>query len=294
MYLWRKTVAQRWLVDREAKLQTRARDQLAVIAKPGGKRLQIEIACVSRMRARHLLRDFGGRIVKLPCNWLKRFTHERSLNPLRIGKRLVVCRTRGKREAGSFPYKLMIPLGAAFGTGDHATTAMSLRLLEGITRGWAPGWSLVDLGTGSGILALAASRFGAGSVIAIDADPTAMSTAKANARLNQIDSVDFRVGDVRNWRPSRKIEVVTANLFSELLVEIVPKLRRSGWLILSGVLRIKEKEVLRALRRNGIRIVEVRRRGKWIAVLAKGSAGVSRAKQIHAHVTDVPQRILRR
>jgi ribosomal protein L11 methylase PrmA len=108
----------------------------------------------------------------------------------------------------------------------------------------------------------------------IDVDPTAISTAKANAQLNKIDNIDFQLGDVRRWKPAGAIEIVTANLSSELLIQIVPKLKRSNWLMLSGVLRAQEQEFVCALRRHKIDIVEVRRRGKWIAVLAKTSACV--------------------
>jgi ribosomal protein L11 methyltransferase len=168
---------------------------------------------------------------------------------------------------------LIVPAGAAFGTGEHATTAMSLRLLEEVTRGTEPRF-VVDLGAGSGILALAAKCFGARRVVGIDVDPTAISTAKASAHLNKIDNIDFQLGDVRQWKPAGAIEIVTANLSSELLIQILPKLKRSNWLMLSGVLRAQEKEFVRALRRHKIDIVEVRRRGKWIAVLAKSSACV--------------------
>jgi ribosomal protein L11 methyltransferase len=200
---------------------------------------------------------------------LKRFSREHEAKALRIGKRLIVVRSLTKREAACFPYSLVIPAGAAFGTGEHPTTAMSLRLLERLTRTWKPGWSLADLGTGSGILALAAARFGARRVLAIDLDPTAIATAKTNARLNKIGNVDFQVGDLRLWKPARKIDIVTANLFSDLLIEILPKLKRSDWLILSGVLRAQEMGFVRAMRRSKTDIVEVRRRGKWIAILAR-------------------------
>lgn len=145
---------------------------------------------------------------------------------------------------------------------------MSLRLLERLTRKWEEGWSLADLGTGSGILALAAKRFGAGRVTGIDIDPKAVSIAKANARLNKIDDVDFRLGDLRKWKPGGARDIVAANLYIELLVEIVPELKHSNWLILSGVLRRQEDKLVRGLRRNNIEIVNVKRRGKWIAMLA--------------------------
>jgi ribosomal protein L11 methyltransferase len=273
MYLWRKTAGPCWLRAREERLQARARGALAIIARPGRRRVQIEIACTSRNESRKLVQEFGGSAKKLRRDWLKRFAHKEKPKPLRIGKRLMVVRSPTKREAGRSPHSLIVPAGAAFGTGEHATTAMSLRLLEEVTRGTEPKF-VVDLGTGSGILALAAKCFGARRVVGIDVDPTAISTAKASAHLNKIDNIDFQLGDVRRWKPAGAIEIVTANLSSELLIEILPKLKRSNWLMLSGVLRAQEKEFVRALRRHKIEIVEVRRRGKWIAVLAKSSVSV--------------------
>jgi ribosomal protein L11 methyltransferase len=273
MYLWRKTVGPCWLSAREERLRARARGALTIITRPGRKHVQIEIACTSRNESRKLVQEFGGRAKKLRRDWLQRFARKEKPKSLRIGKRLVVVRSLTRREAGSFPHRLIVPAGAAFGTGEHATTAMLLRLLEEVTRGREPRF-VVDLGTGSGILALAAKCFGARRVVGIDVDPTAISTAKANAHLNNIGNIDFQLGDVRRWKPAGAIEIVTANLSSELLIQIVPKLKRSNWLMLSGVLRAQEQEFVCAVRRHKIDIVEVRRRGKWIAVLAKTSACV--------------------
>jgi ribosomal protein L11 methyltransferase len=182
--------------------------------------------------------------------------------------------TRSGRLDASQPLLLVIPVSAAFGTGEHATTAMSLRLIERLTRNWKDGWSLADLGTGTGILALAAKLLGAGRATGIDIDPKAISIAKANACLNKIDNVDFRLADLRKWKPTDAKDIVAANLYSELLIEILPKLKRSHWLILSGVLRRQENKLLRDLRRNNIEIVTVKRRGKWIAVLATCRGGL--------------------
>jgi ribosomal protein L11 methyltransferase len=163
----------------------------------------------------------------------------------------------------------VIPASLAFGTGEHATTAMSLRFLEQLTRRWNPGWSLVDLGTGSGILALAAKRFGAGLVIGVDNDPAAISMAKSNARLNKIRGATFQLGDVHRWNPAQKTDVITANLYSDLLIEILPKLRGGEWLILSGILRSQKHEFVRALQRNHLDVIDMKRRGKWMAFLAR-------------------------
>ena len=270
LYLWRKLAEPRWLGIHGYNLQVYAQGTLAVISRPAHKRLQLEIACTSPRAALALVKQFGGRTEKLPRDWLKRFKRAEESKAIKIGKRLVISNVGGTLASRlSRRSHILVPASMAFGTGEHATTAMSLRLLEQLTREWKNSWSLVDLGTGSGILALAAKRFGAGRVAGVDIDPTAISIAKANARLNKIGDVEFQLEDLRKWKPAYKIDIVTANLYSQLLVEILPTLKRSTWLILSGILRTQEKEFARALSRSKIDIVEVRRRGKWIAVLAK-------------------------
>src|SRR6266550_5137025 len=240
MYLWRKIAEPRWLGPHENILQACSGGRLAIILKPGRRRRQLEIACTSRDDSRKLVEEFGGRVEKLPHDWLQRFARLHQSKPIKVGKRLVIAGKIDFQTSKAFglkkPRLLVIPASAAFGTGGHTTTAMSLRLLEQLTRDWKNRWSLADLGTGSGILALAARRFGARRVSAIDVDPVAISTAKTNARRNGIGGVDFRLGDLRHWKPPRNIEIVTANLSSELLISLLPKLRRSGWVILSGVL----------------------------------------------------------
>jgi ribosomal protein L11 methyltransferase len=273
MYLWRKIAEPRWLGAHENILQARSGGRLAIISKPGRKRRELEIACTSRNDSRKLVEEFGGHTEKLPRDWLQRFARLHQSKPIKVGKRLVIAGKVDFQTPKTFvlkkPRLLVIPATAAFGTGEHATTAMSLRLLERLTRDWKNTWSLADLGTGSGILALAAERFGSGRVVGIDIDPKAISVAKANARLNKIDNVDFELCDLRKWKFWAGRDVVASNLYSELLIEILPNLKRSNWLILSGVLRMHENKFFHALRRNKIEIVKVTRRGKWIAVLAK-------------------------
>src|SRR5437667_6416042 len=273
MYLWRKIAEPRWLGAHENILQACSGGRLAIISKPGRKRLRLEIACTSRDESRKLVEEFGGRVEKLPRDWLQRFARLHQSKPIKVGKRLVIAEKIDFQTSKAFGLKkprfLVIPASAAFGTGEHATTAMSLRLLERLTREWKNSWSVADLGTGSGILALAAERFGAGRVVGIDIDPKAISVAKTNARLNKIDNVDFKLGDLRKWKSRAGRDVVAANLYSQLLIESFSKLRRGNWLILSGVLRMQENKLFHALRKNSVAIVKVNRRGKWIAILAR-------------------------
>ncbi len=293
MFVWRKRASATWLAANEMALREMAGSRLAIISGPELRNAVAEVAGSDRDELQKIQKPFGGRIEKLPRNWLQKVLRQQRSKPLKIGKRLVVSRNSrfpaavsNKPAAGVLP-PLIIPASAAFGTGDHATTAMSLRMLETLTRKRVARsaqrstrrrvrspeteFSLLDLGTGSGILALAAKRFGAGRVMAIDNDPVAIRIAKTNARRNKLHEIDFRVADVVQWRFPRRIDVVTANLFSELLIEILPKLKCASWLIFSGVLRQQEHNFIDALKRNRMVVAEVRRRGKWLAILAKGT-----------------------
>ena len=272
MLLWRKFAEHHWVKAYEDLLQARAFGQLVIVRRPGRQRLELEIVCRSRTDSSVLLKEFGGRIEALPRNWLERFARANS-KAIKIGKRLIISSVGGTLVSRLPRHKgrphIIIPASLAFGTGEHATTAMSLRFLEQLTRCWNPGWSLTDLGTGSGILALAARCLGARRVTGVDNDPAAISVAKSNVRLNKIRGASFELYDVHKWNPAQQTDVITANLYSDLLIEILPKLRGGAWLILSGILRSQQDELINALRRNHLDVINMKRRGKWMAFLAR-------------------------
>jgi ribosomal protein L11 methyltransferase len=273
VYLWCRTAKTHWVEAHRDLLQAHAHGQLVLVQRPGRKHLKLEIACARRREASALVKKFGGRIEALPRNWLKQFARADS-KPIKIGKRLVISNAGMTLISRLSRHKdrshIIIPASLAFGTGEHATTAMSLRLLERLTRDWKPGWSFADLGTGSGILALAAKCFGAGQVTGLDNDPAAISVARSNAQLNKIRDVSFQLGDVHRWQPAQKTDVITANLYSDLLLEILPKLRDGRWLILSGILCGQQGELVFALERNHFDVISMKRRGKWMAFLVRG------------------------
>lgn len=276
MYLWRKRVGTGWWRLRCKNLTERFKASLAVIQRPGTKRMTLQISCETERAARELTRQFGGSIERLRRDWLQHFARQTRAKPLRIGSRLVILRAPEKETARSqanHARLLVIPAEAAFGTGAHATTAMCLRLLEQITRQFQPGWTMLDAGTGSGILAIAGRYFGATRVFAVDSDPLACATAKRNARVNGARNIELSTGDIRTQKLAAKFEIITANLFSEIVIEALPiwsrHLAPHSYLILSGILRNQESAVVRALRRHSFTALEIRRRGKWIALLAQ-------------------------
>jgi len=268
-YLWRKRATHEWLTGNELRLDVATGGTHSIVEKPGMRRLQVEMFCPSPAVAEKLKQTFGGAIAELPPDWHGQFLSARSMKPLRIGRRLVIASDPADAADEAV---LVIPAGAAFGTGDHATTAMSLRMLERVSRPSRGKWRMLDAGTGSGILALAGKRFGATSVLAIDNDPTAIATARENARANRITRVRFVVGDVKA-SIAGSFDIITANLYSELLEEVLPQFRESlageGRMILSGVLRTQERQLVRALKANGFQVLEARRRGKWVALLCR-------------------------
>ena len=266
MFVWQKRVSARWLAMNESQLNNAAGSQLAIIQSTSQRTALIEVASPRKQTLAKLQARFGGAIKALPEDWLSQ-TQRQKTKPIKIGKRLTVVRSSAQAVA-SGSRRLMVPAGAAFGTGEHVTTAMSLRLLEEVSRKFSAGWSMLDLGTGSGILALAAAMFGAGEVVAIDLDPMAIRTAEANARSNRIRGIIFKVADVQRFPMRRKFDVVTANLFGELLIQTLPRLRRQRLLILSGILHLQHADMARAVRQNGFTRVTIRRRGKWIALIA--------------------------
>src|SRR5215471_14354663 len=99
--------------------------------------------------------------------------------------------------------------------------------------------------------------------------------AISNFQLFRGGGVSFQLGDVNKWNAAPETDVITANLYSNLLIEILPKLGGNGWLILSGILRSQQKELVPALKRNRFGIINMKRLGKWVAILAKRSDSVA-------------------
>ena len=269
-YVWRKLSGAQWedaWWDRLAGV----RDRLAITALAGAKTIRLEAFALTKAQAGRLRVAFGGsvNVQKAP-----RAVSLAVRAPIRVRGRLVVVGSAAERAAvrkkGGPAQPLVIPAGMAFGTGDHATTSTCLRFLADVSDELAgQPWDMLDLGSGSGILAIAARMLGARRAEAGDFDPHAVRTAKQNVLLNGVTAVTVKKLDVRTWQPARTWPVVAANLFSGLLVEVAPKLAAAlapgGRLVFSGVLRVQEAEVTTAFQAAGLQIGRVVRKGKWVS-----------------------------
>jgi ribosomal protein L11 methyltransferase len=200
---------------------------------------------------------------------------------LRIGRRLVV-RPTWRDDYVPQPDDLLIELdpGMAFGSGLHPTTRLCLEALEDALR---PGQVVLDVGTGSGILSIAAARLGAARVVALDTDPLAVQIARENVALNRVeDVVQVEVGTVQipNSKSQISNHLVVANILAETIMELAPALAAhllpEGVLIASGIIVERAEAVASCLRENGMSPVERRDDGDWVALVARRAPAAGR------------------
>ena len=273
MLVWRKISTEKWADSWQERLLFLGWERLVITHLGGSNRIRLEIFEITQREGNLLLKQFGGEIRNLErstADWAKSVVQKR---PISIRGRLEIL----NREPGDdrpIPHHcLYLPAGLAFGTGDHATTAGCLRLLCDI----APKsgrWHMLDAGTGAGILAIAAAKLGASHVDAFDLDPTAVRTAKQNAKLNELGpKIHFWKQDVLSFVPKLSYEIVTANLYSELLWQSAARLSCAlvpdGYLIVSGLMRDQVQLISKLLEGKGTPILVARTRGKWVTLLAK-------------------------
>jgi len=248
---------------------------LVVHGSPGKKTIRLEAYIKQPGPLRQIAGVFGGRVEKFDPDKIARRANA-PRRPLRIGKTLGVIDAHGAWPAKLPRPRILLRIGSAmaFGTGEHATTAACLRFLAGAAQDFAPGWTCLDLGTGSGILAIAAEKLGADEVRGFDYDPRAVKAAQANLKLNRCRRAKITGGNLLSWRPGReRYQMVMANVFSEILRAAAPKIVRTvapdGCLVLSGILRPQEKEVVRTFRTLGMKPTAASRRGKWVTLLLR-------------------------
>ena len=198
--------------------------------------------------------------------------------PLRVGKHLLIVPTWEEAEELPGDLVLRIDPGMAFGTGGHETTRLCLELLEQVMEKNEPvaAPSLLDLGTGSGILAMAASLLGAGRILALDIDPEAADVARENLALNQL-SERIECGTVPLESLAERFDIILANILAEELVRLAPylteRLNPGGALILSGILAEKEPLVRLGFDSQPLQYCRTAADGEWVAMLYRNEAG---------------------
>lgn len=197
-------------------------------------------------------------------NWKKFF----KVTP--IGERLVIRPTWEEYDNTAGKTVLSIDPGAAFGTGTHATTRMCLELVEKYV---GKGTGFLDVGSGSGILSIAAALLGAEKVVGVDIDPVAVKVANENAEINSVlDKTEFLVGDLAE-KVRGKYEIVCANIVADIIMRLTQNVKDfmydDSLFICSGIIDIRKDEVEKNLIESGFEIVETLTIENWYAYAAK-------------------------
>lgn len=200
--------------------------------------------------------------------------------PLRVSDHLTIKPTWEEYEPASEDEKIIeLDPGMAFGTGTHPTTSLCLRTLESVIQG---GEEVIDVGTGSGILAIGAIKLGAKHVLALDLDPVAVSSARENTRLNGLEErITIKESDLLSVLNASDptlgiqlpVKLVVANILAEIILlfidDVYNALQPGGIYIASGIWKNKEEAVETALKAAGFEIAEINRDEDWLAFVAR-------------------------
>jgi len=200
---------------------------------------------------------------------------KRFIRPTTVSSGLLIKPTWEKVEPRSGQVVIEIDPGMAFGTGDHPTTLMCLKALERIiSEGQVE--DILDVGTGAGVLAIAARRLGVERVVGIDTDVTALKVARKNARLN---GVSITISGKPLEKVGGQFAIVVANIIAEELVriseELVKRMTPDGLLILSGIVRERLAEVVERYKLLGLKRHRTLRQGEWVCLVLRGGSRVA-------------------
>lgn len=193
-------------------------------------------------------------------------------HPLRIGEHIVIKPSWREIEPEVDDIIIELDPGMAFGTGLHPTTRMVLEALEGLD---VSGRSVFDVGTGSGILSVAAAKMGSGAVLAVDTERVASDVATENVMLNGVaDVIEVRVGTVADGHS--RYGVIMANIIASVIADIAPDLRslmdHDSILIASGIIDVRASLVEESFALAGLEVVEKRVSGDWLCYVARIAA----------------------
>jgi ribosomal protein L11 methyltransferase len=270
-WCWRRWIARSdenlWI----EKLQRLDCQSWAVLQSPERTRTLLTAYFPTRAGAMSLSKKLGGQVAPLsPKQWLRSGPSPK----LEISPGFQILHDKLPAKKKPAMAQLYLPHGLAFGSGEHSTTFMLLRALARRTS--LDQETILDLGTGSGVLALTARLFGATRITATDIDAEAIRTARQNEALNfRSNLIRWEKADAKLLDEKSRYSLVVANLFSGILCAaaqpIAACLADGGELWLSGILRTQQEEVTAAYRRLGLHLSHAQCRGKWVMLQIKSS-----------------------
>jgi ribosomal protein L11 methyltransferase len=190
--------------------------------------------------------------------------------PEKIGVRVVIKPSWEDYQEQKDDVVVEMDPGMAFGTGNHPTTAMCIRALEEYV---FPQCRVLDVGTGSGILAVTAAKLGAGKVLAVDHDPISIDATRQNIDLNRVeDQVSVLQEDLVSGI-EEKVDIIVANIIADVIIKLIPQalplLDKNSIFIASGIIKERQSEVEEVFRHHAFSIEKTLQEGEWVALIAR-------------------------
>ncbi len=190
--------------------------------------------------------------------------------PLEVGEKFVIVPSWEEYKADKDKIILEIDPGMAFGTGSHETTAICLKLLEEVD---IKDKIVADVGTGSGILAIACSKIGAKHILALDIDPLSIKTAKENIVVNDcVDKIEVMESDLLSTSKDN-FDLIIANILPDVIINLIPdayeKLNEKGLILVSGIILEKKDLIIKELKQHGFSIVKDLDMGEWTGIIGR-------------------------
>jgi len=189
--------------------------------------------------------------------------------PTKVGEHIVVKPTWEDYEEKPGEVVVELDPGMAFGTGTHETTRMCIKALEKKVK---KDTTVFDIGTGSGILSIAAAKLGAKHVVGVDLDPVAVESAKKNLEFNKVNNIEILYGDLMEVVEG-KANIVVANILADIIMflseGVAAFIEDEGYFVASGILNTQRDKVTDKLKALDFKVEEVMEDGEWICIIAK-------------------------
>ncbi|MBN2285602.1 MAG: 50S ribosomal protein L11 methyltransferase [Tissierellales bacterium] len=194
---------------------------------------------------------------------------KKNFKPFRLGQNVIIKPSWESYDSKSDDIIIEIDPGAAFGTGTHETTSICIEEMEKYLN---EGMDVLDIGTGTGILAILASKLGAKSVLGIDIDEDSIRISKENTKINHCHNIEIIKSNLLE-SIDYQADLVTANITADIIVRMIPELskvmKKGGIFISSGILDTKVDSVKNALTEHGFNIIEEVTKGEWAGIAAQ-------------------------
>ncbi|HIZ56705.1 MAG TPA: 50S ribosomal protein L11 methyltransferase [Firmicutes bacterium] len=252
------------LIDEELLQKDRSHSKIHIYIKPAENPMEAVSFLRERLEAEKIPYSIHTLQVKEE-DW--ETTWQKYYHPMRVGRHMMICPSWETCTLAEGDLQITLNPGMAFGTGTHETTRLCMTLLEQHT---APDKTILDIGCGSGILAITGVLLGAKRAVGVDIDQLAVKVAEENAALNRVsDRTQFLLGDLTD-QVSGQYDIICANIVADVIIRLLENIQTfmapGAVLLCSGIIVEREPDVVSALQAHGFTVTNILHEGGWSAI----------------------------